>query len=356
MHRAMIHVAYGLLMGFGGVAAQAPVKPDAVIVFIADGAGVGHWTLAKLASDSLAIRRMPVAGLMDTRGQDHEVTGSAPGATAIATGVRTRIGAVGVGPEGDPRETVLELAHRQGWRTGLVTTTLVTDATPAAFASHVRSRRDQVEIFEQMLRLPVHVLLGGGTSLFDLARENGSGHLLSLVNRSYTYVANARELRLAAENDRAMLMGLFAPGEMARAAKRSPGLKEMTWAALEVMEGVGQGLFLMVESEGSDTEAHNNTKGDVLAQEMLAFDDAVGVALDYYDRHPNTLILVTADHETGGVYLKTNRRREAVLDFGSRGHTGALVPLFAIGPGAERFGGLHDNDEVGRILMDLVRR
>lgn len=339
--------------------------PTSAILFIADGAGVGHWTLASFASDDLAVRRMPVAGLVDTRGSDHEVTGSAAGATAIATGVRTFRGAIAVGPDGRPRETVLEVAHAKGWATGLITTTMVGDATPASFAAHVPSRTQTVEIFRQMTDLPVHVILGGGTRLLDVMQERDGIDPRGALQERYTYVETARELRRASEGETTNLLGLFAPLEMPPATERSPSLEEMTEAALRVLARDPDGFFLMVETEGSDTYAHRNSPQEMITAEMLGLDAAIATALEYQKRHPGTLILVTADHETGGMYLPSDTIRRTdpsepirpsmVLRYGTRAHTAALVPLFAAGPGAERFGGLKNNEEVGRILLELVR-
>lgn len=327
-------------------------RPGSVILLLADGAGVGHWTLANEAADELAIYRMPVSGLIETAGSDHQVTASAASATAIATGVRSFVGAVGVGPDSLPRETVLEVAHALGWSTGLVTTASIADATPAAFASHFPSREQYVEILQQMTDLPVTVLLGGGMRVLE--REGVD--LRSELEDHYTIVRDSAELARVISDTTTTLFGLFAPGEMSPAAERSPTLPEMTRAALAVLQRDPDGFFLMVENEGSDTYAHQNLARDVIVNEMLTFDAAVEVALEYHSRHPETLIVVTADHETGGMHLTGNETRDIVLGYATTGHTAALVPIFAIGPGAEHFGGLRRNDEVGQALLDLVRR
>ena len=344
------------LAGPQALAAQAiETRPGAVILLIADGAGVGHWTLASAASQELAVQRMPVGGLIDTQGSDHEVTGSGPSATALATGVRSFMGALGVGPDGLPRETVLEAAHARGWATGLVTTASIVDATPAAFAAHVSSRSQTVEILRQMTDLPVHVLLGGGSFVLEQARQQGRGNLLRALRDRYTTVPNAAALDRVITDTTTTLLGFFARGEMPRATERSPSLADMTRAALSVLEHDPDGFFLMAENEGSDSYAHQNLPQAVITAEMLGFDAAVGVALEYQSRHPETLVVVTADHETGGIHLEGNSARDIVLGYGTTSHSAALVPLFAMGPGAERLGGLKRNDEIGRALIDLVR-
>ncbi|MCH8922913.1 MAG: alkaline phosphatase, partial [Planctomycetes bacterium] len=117
--------------------------------------------------------------------------------------------------------------------------------------------------------------------------------------------------------------------------------------SVAILDRDPEGFFLMVENEGSDTEAHANVERDVLVAEMLDFDDAVRVALEYQERHPETLVVVTADHETGGLGLTPDRNRNVILRYSTRDHTAAFVPLFASGPGAERFGGLKENWEIG---------
>lgn len=334
----------------------ATVTPSSVIVLIADGAGVSHWTLAGFASDELAIERMPVAGLVDTRGADHEVTGSAPGASALATGVRTFMGAISVDMDSVPRETALEVAHERGWATGVITTTWLTDATPAAFSAHVPNRGQMAAIFQQMIDLPVNVLLGGGSRILPLAQARAGLDLRTPAMERYAFVETEADLERVSLTDASMVLGFFAEGEMPLAPERSPNLAEMTSAALRILEKDQDGFFLMVENEGSDTEAHRNSSREIITAEMLGFDAAVGVALDFQERHPGTLVLVTADHETGGLHLTHNEQREIIVGYATISHTAALVPLFAAGPGAERFGGLKGNDEVGRILLELVRR
>jgi alkaline phosphatase len=343
----------GLLLSCSG---SAQTDPARIILLIADGAGVEHWTLARFARPDLAVSQFPVAGLVDTRGDGHVVTGSAAGATALATGVRTYFGAVGVAPDSAPLQTVLEVAHAHGMATGLVTTTLITDATPAAFASHVTRRSAMVDIMQQMTQLPVDVLLGGGRRVFDMAERRDSIDLRGAVTNRYPYIETAAQLSSLDPDTVTSLLGLFAPRDMARAPERSPALTSMMETALAILDRDPEGFFLMVENEGSDTEAHANIERDVLVAEMLSFDDAVRVALDYQARHPETLIVVTADHETGGVSLVPGPEREAIVTYATRDHTAALVPLFARGPEAERFGGLHDNREIGRLLMEAVGR
>jgi len=142
-----------------------------IILFIGDGVGASYWTAARFAADNLNVAQFKTMGLIDTRSSNNLITDSAAGATAYSTGVRTNNYAVGVGPDSQPVETVLEAAKKKGWSTGIVATSSVTDATPAAFVSHVRARDLQFDIAKQMAVLAPDVILGGGTRWF-----NGEGH------------------------------------------------------------------------------------------------------------------------------------------------------------------------------------
>jgi alkaline phosphatase len=136
---------------------------------------------------------------------------------------------------------------------------------------------------------------------------------------------------------------------------RSSPKARWAWWPIAILDRNPNGFFLMVENEESDTQAHANADARVILAEMLDFDRTVGLALDYQSAHPETLVLVAGDHETGGVTLPYDANREPVMQYASRGHTGVLVPLFAAGPGAERFGGILRNDRVGQILLEMVR-
>ena len=336
--------------------ASQEARPRNVVVMIADGAGVAHWTLARFAREALAVGEFPVAGLVDTRGHDHVVTGSAAGATALSTGTRTFFGAVAVGPDSTSLETALEAARRGGMATGLVTTASIADATPAAFGAHAVSRNEQVSILRQMIGLPVDVLMGGGRRVFEVAPERAGVDLWAEAALRYEIVESQGELEAVDPASGAPLLGVFARGEMPLAAERSPSLPAMVGVALEKLATSPDGFFLMVENEGTDTQAHDNADRDILVAEMLDFDDAVRLVLEYHRRDPRTLVVVTADHETGGTSLVAGPGRIDMLRYATGDHSAAFVPLFAVGPGAERFGGLKDNSEVGRLLLDAVRR
>ena len=346
--------ALGLWMA--GTGACTTNQGPRVILFVADGAGVGHWTLLLHAKPDLAIRQFEISGLMDTRGGDHVVTGSAAGATALATGERTFFGAISVAMDSTPRETVLERAMSNGLATGVMTTTNVWDATPAAFSAHAASRSEIGSITAQMARKGMQVMMGGGRRAFEPGRRADSTDLVSELRQRYTYIDNAEAFYALSLDTVQTLAALFTPGDMGRVAGRSPALSDMVEAAIAILDRDPDGFFLLVENEETDSRAHANDSTAVLVADMIAFDEAVAAALRYRERHPQTLIVVTGDHETGGISLPPDSLRNSLLHYSTGGHTAAMIPIFAIGPGAERFGAIIENREVGRLLLEAVSR
>jgi alkaline phosphatase len=364
----------GMLAAQEGAETDAPVR---IILFIGDGVGTAYWTAALFAADKLAVREFPVVGLVDTRASNSKVTDSAASATAYAAGVRTFNGAIGVAPDSSPVKTVLELAAERGMATGLIATSRITHATPAAFAAHVPNRGLEVEIARQMAEQNITVMLGGGRAYFDGRRRPDGLDLLEQIRQRSAYVETPEELRSLATDTVRALFGLFTPSHMPSAvvpevrvdhsdpsAKpdslwvplRTPTLPEMTRAALEVLNHDGDGFFLMVEGSQPDWRGHENKPLPEVVAETLDFDGAIGVALEYRERHPETLIVVTADHETGGLSLQTDGAGKLVAGYATVAHTATMVPLFAVGPGAEEFGGIIDNWRVGQLLLERVRR
>lgn len=328
-----------------------------MILLISDGAGAAHWTLDAYTNDDAAIKRFRTVGLVDTRGADHEVSGSAPTASAYATGVRTFMGAIAVDPDSVPVESVLEVAQRRGKSTGLVTTTEIEDATPAAFGAHVSSRYQLGEIARQMVDKQIDVIMGGGRGRFRPDQQPDGQDLLARARASYPYVGSVQELEALDPDTVSSLLGLLAEGEMGIVAERGQGtLVRMGETALDIVSEDPDGFFLMIENEESDTQSHANSDEATLEAEMADFDSLVGMVLDYQAQHPDVLVLVTGDHETGGMALpyRNDPRRTMFMTWTTGGHTGTLLPLFAMGPGAERFGGIIRNDRVGQILKELV--
>jgi len=334
------------------VATGAPTR---VILVIADGAGAGHWAALRLVVDRPAVEDFAATGLVDTRGSDHILTGSAASATAYAIGKRTYFGAQGVGPDSMPAPSVLSIAEDRGMSTGVISTTTISDATPAAFIAHT-TRRTALGAGRQFAASGVDVIMGGGRELFTLVARDGDPPILQSLRTTHTYVTSEQEMDALDLFTTDRLLGLFAERDMVLAPDRSPALDQMVEVALEILDRNPAGFFLLVENEETDTQAHRNEPFDVIAREMLALDDAIRVAVAYQDRHPETLIVVTGDHETGGMSLTVDSTGAPRAAYNTTGHTAELVPIFANGPGAAAFGRMLANERVGQLLLEHVGR
>lgn len=317
--------------------------------------GLGAREAARLAkvgrSGRLQMDRLRWTGLVRTDPGDprHAVTDSAAAATAFATGVRTRNGAVGVRRDGTRVRSLLDDARRLGRATGLVTTSEVTDATPAAFGAHVRQRDAHRRIARQYVRHSrPDVVLGGG------ARRWGPRLRDEAADRGWELVRDAAGLD-AVRGPK--VLGLFAPGRMFTAGPEGRGdydppvrLRDMTAKALELLSADDDGFFLLVEEEGIDEMAHANNARLTIAA-TRAFDAAVGVVRRFARENPGTLVVVVGDHETGGMAVErrpargegadtdgpfdvAGTRLDFFVDWTSTAHTGAATPLTAQGPGA----------------------
>lgn len=333
---------------------QADERPRNIIVLVGDGMGAGQLSALHLADGRSHMMRMPVGGFSITSSATHLITESGAGGTALATGVRTRNGFIGMDTARQPLPSLLERARGRGLATGVISTSGVTHATPAAFMTHVDSRKKQHEIAAQISEGRADVIIGGGWEWFlpkdaGGTREDGRDLLAALRGRGYA---------VAMRHDTAVTMPmamLLAPDALPPAGKRPFGLKDLASVALEQLARDAEGFVLVVEGSQIDWAAHDNLFEQMLL-EMRDFDAAVGVALDFAERDGRTLVVVTSDHETGGLTLFGRNPDGSDLEgkWSSDDHSAGMVPVFGFGPGAARFGGIHRIDVIGRMLHELL--
>lgn len=330
-------------------ATAAAAPPKNVILLVADGTGVGHMTLARnLRGEQFRIGTMPVVGLHATASADRAVTDSAAGASAFATGFKTNYEMLSIDPKTlAPQETVLEAAEKRGKATGLVTTAAFFDATPAAFAAHARHRHDQ-GVDAQMLRSGADVI--AGTLLEDFTSELEADLAKVAAENGYT-VVNTRAQLDAAKGEK--LLATFRWSERNMDQPEAPLPVLASWA-LGHLDDDPDGFFLVIEHEGTDSASHQNHTADV-RKALVSFDETVGVALDFAARRGDTLVVVTSDHETGGLRVTETRQLARLrVEWSTTDHTGTMVPVFAYGPGSAAFAGVQDNTDVGKKLRAAV--
>ena len=338
-------------------AAQETMAPGAarrVILIVGDGVGLAQWSLLRLAGTAdLAVARLPEVGLVDTRCACARTTDSGAAATAYATATRTQYRFVGMAPDSTPRETVLEAAEQRGLATGLVTTTHITDATPAAFGAHVVSRYDHRTIAAQLAEREIEVLLGGGYAYF--ARRPDGRDLVRELAARYRVVRTPAEFAALDVADTERVLGLFADSTMYGEPGVRPPLPALARTALAILERDPDGFFLLLESEDTDEVFHDTLSAAAALPALRELDATIAVALEFQARHPETLIVVIGDHETGGLAVHLPRETGALTTmYTTTDHTAGMVPVFAGGPGAAGFGRWLTNEQVGALLFAAV--
>lgn len=347
-----------LLSGCAGNRAPQPLlplappkaeRPKNIILLIGDGmalpqvsAGI-YWQ----GVGRSVFERFPIVGFHQSHSYDDLVTDSAAGATAFACGHKTTNGAIGVvPPNNDACGTILEDLDRDGVATGMVVTCSATHATPASFIAHQDMRAFTEEIARDFLHTNLDCFIGGGQSAFD-DRPDRQNLLDSLRARGYVVRRGPGFGRLPLDGS-APFMLFTADREPTTASAGRNYLAEATLVACQFLEkrGGDRGFFLMVEGSQIDWALHAND-ANWLRAEMADFDKTVSQALAYAEQNGETLVIVTGDHECGGLSLNEGRnKRSFVPTFSARLHTAALVPVYAYGPRAELFSGMYDNTEI----------
>ncbi|MBW8349755.1 alkaline phosphatase [Bacillus sp. IITD106] len=389
---------------------KGPIKN--VIFMIPDGFSTSYATNYRLYKGEESVMDSMLVGMHRTYSANSPVTDSAAAATAMATGFKTNNGMIGVSPDGKKLKTILEAAKEAGKGTGLVATSTITYATPAAFGAHVSSRKDESEIAVQYLTNEVDVLLGGGRKYFATLLDRAK-------KKNYEIVMNKKELSNVKMAKK--LLGLFAKEgmvpELDRHFTNEPSLEEMTKAALRVLHQNRKGFFLMVEGSQIDWAGHDNDAAWAM-KDIEAFEKAVAVAVDFAKKDKNTLVVIAGDHDNGGMSVGAFDKYDAKLDvlrnvkssgrfmemqldinrsnakeimkkhagititkeevnkiqqadkpvkvinrivseralvgWTTSQHTGVDIPVYAFGPGAQLFRGLHDNTEFPKMMAKVM--
>lgn len=326
--------------------------PKNVILLIGDGMGVAQLYAGLTANGGkLFIENCKHVGFSKTYSSDRYVTDSAAGATALSTGTKTYNGAIGVGPDKNPIQTILEEASKSGKATGLVSTSSITHATPASFIAHQLSRSQEEDIAVDFLKTDIDVFIGGGYDFFT-KRADGRNLVNELIRKGYTV---EREVSRIESFEGKKLAGLTAPKGNGGVAERGNMLPVSTQTAIRVLQQNKEGFFLMVEGSFIDSGGHGNNTIKVV-EEMLDFDQAVGKALEFAASNGETLVVVTADHETGGMAILDGSYETGMVKggFSTGGHTGVMVPIFAYGPGASEFMGIMENIDIPVKIRKLL--
>jgi alkaline phosphatase len=351
-----------LVTGLGGVsilqAQTSKNPPKHVILMIGDGMGLSQLSSTYYFMEEdrePAFSRFKYIGLCGTSAGSAVVTQSPAAATALATGYKTYNYAVGVDMDTIARENIVELLSGQGWKTGVIATSSITDATPAGFYAHQPERYMQREIALDLVKSDIDFFAGGGLNYFldstgrDLFKEHGIE-----VNFS-----RLKKIRKPQKENRYGF--LLEPDQMPPVLNgRKDFLKKASSIAIDFLSTGEEGFFLMIEGSQIDWAGHGNHV-EYMKSEMNDFEQTVNSVMDFAEADGETLVIVTADHETGGFTLGAAGENGYGADyttinptFASTNHSAALVPVLAYGPGAENFMGIYENTEIFHKLVALL--
>ena len=329
-----------------------------VVLMIGDGMGITQISAALFSNNNyLFLQEFPATGLQKTYAADNLITDSAAGATAMACGVKTNNGAIGVSEDSLPVQSLAEEAKSKGLATGVITTSTIVHATPAAFLAHQPRRNMYYEIALDICQSDADLLIGGGKKYFEQRADFDGRNLskeLSLKNYfvSDYFQSNLAELSLPSKKNLLYFTANDDPVPYSKGREYLPQACEMAPPFLQNRSS--KGFFLVVEGAQIDWGGHAND-ADYIIQEMLDFDRAIGKILEFAKKDGETLVIVTGDHETGGFAINPGSKYDALIPaFTTDYHTGALIPVFAYGPGSGLFGGIFENTAIyEKIRMAL---
>ena len=323
------------------------VKPKNIILLIGDGTGFNQIALSRMAiagyDSRLYLDKLPFTGISLTHSADNIVTDSAAAATAWSTGHKTNNKFLSIKPNKEVLQTLPEKLYRKGFLSGLVATSSITHATPAAFYAHVDNRYKEKEIARQLQGSSIDIALGGGKKFFDIDQEN--------IN----YLYNLNDLPKDGPGTSKRVIGLFA-NDGIRRSEASPTQLAMTSAAIEHLlsrTSNCSGFFLMSEGSQIDWAGHDNDAKKMI-EEFRDFDATIKEVIKFINKNKNTLLIVTADHETGGLQILKKSKNLITVQWGTGSHTAGPVGVFSYGPGAENFEGTMDNTDIHNKILNLL--
>ena len=316
-----------------------------IIFLIGDGMGASQVYAGLVANKGESyLKTMPVSGFSKTNSSDDLITDSAAGATAFSIGEKTYNGAIGVDKNETPKKTILEMAVEKGLGTGLVSSCAITHATPASFIAHQQDRGMQEEIAADFLKTDIDVFIGGGRKYFN-QRKDDRNLLVELEAKGYDIINSMDSLKFAKGKKVAALVEEDHPKPVVQG--REDMLPKAANFAIQNLKKNESGFFLMIEGSQIDWGGHDNNVPYIVT-EMLDFDRTLGEVLKFAAKDGATLVVVTADHETGGFSVNGGSLETGVVEgkFTTGGHTAVMVPVYAYGPKAELFSGIMENTDI----------
>ncbi|MEI6752614.1 MAG: alkaline phosphatase [Paludibacter sp.] len=328
--------------------------PKNVVFMIGDGMGLAQVYAGMMANrNHLELERCTTIGFSKTYSADNFTTDSGAGGTALACGVKTRNHMIGMNPDSVAVQSILEEASKFKLSTGIVVACALTHATPASYIAHQVNREMNEEIATDYLKTDIDVFIGGGRKYFDDRTIDDRNLTSELREKKYKIVYTLDEVKAVTHGK---LAGLLYEDQNPGMPERGTMLPDATQTALNILSNNKKGFFLMVEGSQIDWACHNNNYVQLM-KEMLDFDQTIGKVLDFAKKDGNTLVIITADHETGGMTIidgEVGTDKLKVL-YSTKNHSGVPVPVYAYGPGSENFSGFMENISFKAKIEKLLK-
>jgi alkaline phosphatase len=327
-------------------------NPKNVILLIGDGMGLAQIYAGYTANKAqLSLFNIPTQGLSITKSSDSYITDSAAGATAMATGHKTNNRFISVDESGKPVELITQQLVKKNYKTAIISAGNITDATPAAFYAHQPERSYNEPIAQDFLSNPSDILIGGGPKEFN-SRKDGKDLSKVLIEKGYTFSDKFSSLDTIKNN---RFVVLDDASVVSMKAGRGEFLTKSLAKATNTFLKSKNPFFIMAEGAQIDYGGHQNNV-EYVVREMLDFDKLVGQAMEFVDMNSETLLIVTADHETGGLSLIDGNIEKGYVhgSFSTNDHTAVPVPVFAYGPGAQNFMGVYQNTAIYTKIMEAL--
>lgn len=347
----MKNLILSLLFTFS-LTAQAQDKSPNIILMIGDGMGLTQISAGMYASgNTTALEEFTYVGLSKTYATGKLITDSAASGTAMAAGVKTYNGVLGIDSENVSHQSILEICHELGYSSALLATSSILHATPASFYAKVPSRSMYEEIALQLSQHHVDLFVGGGRKFF-VNREDGKN--LKNEMSAYEFVSDIEAFEKSTSKKIGFLTYDEEPPSLLNG--REPSLASLTKISLEKISALGKPFFMMVEGSQIDWGGHDNNTNYIIS-EFKEFDSAIRNALEFAKADGNTLVIVTADHETGGMAISDGNIEKGKIraKFTTKGHSAAMVPVFSFGPSAKQFSGIYENTAIFDKMLSTVK-
>ena len=328
-------------------------KPPNIIMMIGDGMGISAISSGMYSNNNYtSLERSEYIGLLKTHSLDNLVTDSAASGTAMSSGVKTYNRTVGLDGNLSSVKSILEICRDRGYTTAIVATSTIVHATPASYYSKVKSRYQYDEIASQLSKSNINFFVGGGEKYFN-DRVDGR----NLINEmdDYFFANSLESFKNINSNKIGYLTYYDEP--VGKHEGREPSLEDIAQITIQKLKSFDNPFFLLVEGSQIDWGGHDNDS-EHLISEMLEFDKTIETVFNFADKDKNTLVVITADHETGGAAIVDGNLEESFvkIKYVSGDHTATMVPIFSLGPYSSLFKGVYDNTEIFDKLEAIIKK